>query len=350
MGCNKTDGGSKGGNVGIEEFAGAISEKTYDSVENAVKGFLAKEISGKAFKAEYVNYVKSATLSKDEINGLVIKEDLKSGIVGAEKFEVEYIQKPTGKVEGIEEKTCKRYVFVVAYSQNGNNKYRFYTPLEESGQTLSLSSFNALFYGERFYNCTIKMEGIDYIGEYEDPRMCDYLVKSTETAFSIIEESLNFEYYQFKYNGDEFFTDDETGTLEVIKGEWDEEITEEMKELSFRESGIEAQLVGSFWDYEGYFRFDLGGDYYGIEHIYRSVIYNYHDCFIKTQDSYEQMTKIIVKGDYNEAEYTLKFDKNVVSEYKVVDDDGEYTRYTFSNYGTTKIEIPKKIMDMAKSL
>ena len=159
VGCNPNSDNNDGDNNTGGEFVGAISQSTYSSVENAVKGFLEEEISGMMFTAMYVNYVKTDDLTQEEINALAIDEELKDGIVGVEKGEVEYIeQSNTELVTTLAAKTYKRIVYIISYAQNGTTKYRFYVYTEKVGETPSSSVWSSLFDVDNYINSTIKIE------------------------------------------------------------------------------------------------------------------------------------------------------------------------------------------------
>ena len=150
-----------------ETFAGAISKTTYESKEDAVKGFLEEEISGMAFTAEYVGYTKTSDLSQKEIDGLAIDEDFRKGIVSVEKGEVEYIEKEDEEIEydndnlysftklSNDSKVAKkRVVYIVSYTAI----FRFFVPANSNGETLSASYFDSTFDATKYLNCTMEAQ------------------------------------------------------------------------------------------------------------------------------------------------------------------------------------------------
>lgn len=149
----------------VAEFSGAVSTVTYQSIEEAVKGFLKEEVSGDALEAEFVSYEKEKDLSDSEIEELALGE-YAEGLISAEKGTVEYLDNGTEEETApTAAKTYRRGVYILGYV----GTYRFYVPAATEGETLSKSQFSSVFDAAGYTNCTV--EGLyvekDADGTYE---------------------------------------------------------------------------------------------------------------------------------------------------------------------------------------
>lgn len=140
-----------------ETFVGAVSAETYASSEEAVKGFLETEISGKTVEAVFVDYKKEAELNEKEVKELPIDEEYRNGLLSVERGKVEYSEKSvsTARVspfaESDDEVIYWREVFILTYT----DMFRFFVPEQKEGESLSMSYYDSVFEGEKYINCTM---------------------------------------------------------------------------------------------------------------------------------------------------------------------------------------------------
>ena len=151
IGCKKNQDNA-------ESFVGAVSKTTYESKEDAVKGFLDEELSGDAYSLKYIGYTKTTELSQKEIDKLALDDVDKEGIVSVEKGEVEYSEISNSEMILIKlaSETCKRVVYIITYNRDGKVIYRFYVVDCEVGQIISKSYLHSVLSGNKYENCTIK--------------------------------------------------------------------------------------------------------------------------------------------------------------------------------------------------
>lgn len=171
-----------------ETFTGAVSEQTYDSVEDAVQGYLDTEISGISTTAVLVEYTSEGTLSEKEISELTIDEEYTEGLLSVEKLSVEYSETPSSALTAASVNltatetatTYKKTVYVLSYTA----MFRFFVPAMKTGETLTASYFDSTFDGTKYVNCsmTATIKGSYSDGDYAYTLSNEANVKITEDA------------------------------------------------------------------------------------------------------------------------------------------------------------------------
>lgn len=302
--CSLALVGCKDGDDG-ETFVGAISKTTYESKEDAAKGFLEEEISGDAFTAEYVSYTKTSELSKKEIKELAIADVDRDGIESVEKGEVEYVEQSTKNGEEITERaseTRKRTVYIIIYETDRETGkiYKFYVPACVEGETLSSSYYDYIFDKNRYLNCTVK-----YVNPFNgDVILCKFtenIVKANILIEQIpVEHSYaKFDMYYYSKNNRTYFyveskETDEKGAIEIG-------------------SALIKDLIFRYFEKEEGEMLDLAPELTGyIELPFYMILLCDHSYFVKTN-----------------AGYGIQANGMQVLE--------------FYDFGNTKIDIPKDI-------
>ena len=337
VGCNNNDDNDDSSK---EISVGAVSELTYSSIEDAVKGFLEKEISAQEYTAEFVSYTKIADLSQSEIAKLTIDEQYKVGIVAVQKGEVEYITKDKEKsysqlmtkLAAEIAETYKRDVYVVTYEYDHDIKYRFITPTEELGQSPTASILASIFDMEKYFNCTLLFE----VGlESNNGKGYKNYYKLTENAI---------------YN--------------TWIGENDtEDYTDESCYVMYNNA---VYLVGNKIGDEKWGGVSKVGDYLSIVDYTKSLIdacyfdcwlyllYYYTNCFEKTDTGYTLVRQIVI-ADLDDAiveSYNMIISNGRIANATLcINADGVKYLYstTFSDFGTTTVDVPPKAMDAVKA-
>lgn len=153
-GCNKSTNYS-------ETFEGVVSESTYDSKDDAAKGFLEEELSVGSTKAELTAYNKEKDLSESEIEKLKISTQVDGTISSVEKGKISYTQTeaqvPFAAAQDSQEEVLVVTVYIITYTSTGSTTvtYKYYAPLPEKGEALSASYYNSVLGGNQYENCTV---------------------------------------------------------------------------------------------------------------------------------------------------------------------------------------------------
>lgn len=140
-----------------ETYAGTVSETTFTTKDDAVKGYLEEEISGKTTEAVLVNYTVDKELSEGEIAGMAIGDNYKEGLKKVEEISVEYKEESESSYAAVaydateESKTIIRTIYLLTYT----DMFRFFTPAIKDGESLSASYYDSTFEAEKYINCTM---------------------------------------------------------------------------------------------------------------------------------------------------------------------------------------------------
>ncbi|MDE6605837.1 MAG: hypothetical protein K2K85_07465 [Clostridia bacterium] len=341
VGCNNNDNDSNE-DGDVEIFIGAVSKSTYSSREDAVRGFLAEELSGQMIMAEYVGYTKIADLSQSEIDKLTIEEEFKDGIISVERGEVEYIEKEITAenellaklaVEAVE--TYKREVYVVTYDQNSENIYRFLTPAEEVGESPTASSLASIFDVEKYLNCTLQfvaVSGLENVAGYKvlskiaENGICDIWSNESE---DFTDESCVITYNNAFYYVEHKIGDEEWGKVYAY-------LNDDYNFSDYTKDHIKECFIG----------------------CWANLLYSYSNCFEKTDTGYAITRQIIIANLDNteDSGYSIEDCNVIISNERIVsvtlciNADGIKDKYstTFSDFGTTTVDVPKEAMDAVK--
>lgn len=141
-----------------ETFAGAVSEDSYSTPEDAAIAFVENEVVGEK-NANIVDMVSKGELSDKEINKLDLPEELSDGIQSVELMEVEYDVSDSSvsasTVENLANATSKTYkvkVYVIKYTVD----WKYFVPMPVTGDTISKSYYDSVFDSEKYANCTFE--------------------------------------------------------------------------------------------------------------------------------------------------------------------------------------------------
>lgn len=170
--------------VASDTFKGALSETSYESETNAVKGFLATEISGEVVTATLQDVETKKELSKTEIAALetedVLEED--DEIVSAKEVEVKYTRtkssvRPTAAAPAPEDDYFVFTVYILEISPHGStvHVYRYYVPKAERGDVLTRSYYDDVLDTSKYTNCTQ-----EYTNDFLMPTMSPTSMSITE--------------------------------------------------------------------------------------------------------------------------------------------------------------------------
>ena len=150
------------GSGNVDTFAGAISEDSYVSQQEAAEAFLDNEISGEAARAQLKEVKEVGTLSSEEIAGLDTGDALEEGdtIVSAKIVDISYTRNVAGaaSLAAEEEDTFVFTVYIIEISPFGAvvHEFRYYVPKAENGDALTRSYFADVLDSAKYVNCTQK--------------------------------------------------------------------------------------------------------------------------------------------------------------------------------------------------
>lgn len=146
---------------GSDTFEGALSATSYDSEDAAISGFLQNEISGGASNAQYVDKTDKGELTQEQIDKLATADVLDDGdeIVSAKAVEVRYARNQSRTIALASEddttySSFTIYVIVISPHNATIHEYRYYVPVEENGDAITRSHYEALFDPAKYTNCT----------------------------------------------------------------------------------------------------------------------------------------------------------------------------------------------------
>ncbi len=147
-----------GSKYGDDTFEGALSETSYETQEDAVKGFLSNEIAGAAAGANLVDFEEKKELAAEEIDQLVLGDVAKESIVSAKEVEISYSRNSIRSVAAREsEEDCFIFtVYILEISPAGAkvHEFRYYVPKAKNGDALTKSYYEDILNSEKYVNCT----------------------------------------------------------------------------------------------------------------------------------------------------------------------------------------------------
>ena len=145
-----------------ETFIGAVSQNTYESATDAASDFVYREVVGDSYATvKSVSSLGNATASEHNI-----PEEFLDGSMKVEKVEVEFtvpskaslkreVQLLSTSDGG--ETEAKVVVYVIKYSINDEDYWRYFAPMPVTGETISKSYYDSVFDNEKYKNCTYEM-------------------------------------------------------------------------------------------------------------------------------------------------------------------------------------------------
>lgn len=139
-----------------DTFAGKISSESFETEEDAVKGFLSTELSGEAASANFVSYEAKKELSIVEIGNLELGDVTKESIVSAKEVSVSYTHGEVKRTADAEEDYFVYTVYILEISKDGAevHEFRYYVPKAKSGDALTKSYYDDLLSPAKYANCT----------------------------------------------------------------------------------------------------------------------------------------------------------------------------------------------------
>ncbi|MBQ3020564.1 MAG: hypothetical protein IJD77_08280 [Clostridia bacterium] len=137
-----------------ETYTGAVSAEIYETATAAATAYVTEEIVGEK-EADIVATETKATFEGEQIATLNIPADITAGAQSIEEIEVEYsVSDAEGYMAAVSNSTKKVKVYVIKYETN----WKYYTPLPETGATISKSYYDSVFNYEKYKNCTFAMD------------------------------------------------------------------------------------------------------------------------------------------------------------------------------------------------
>jgi hypothetical protein len=133
-----------------ETYTGAVSTGSYETASAAATAYVEAEIVGEQ-ESQIVATETKATFEGEQIATLNIPADITDGAQSVEEIEVEY--SVSDGYMAASNSTKKVKVYVIKYETN----WKYYTPLPETGATISKSYYDSVFDYEKYENCTFAM-------------------------------------------------------------------------------------------------------------------------------------------------------------------------------------------------
>lgn len=188
-----------------ETYVGAVSEKKYQSGDEAAKEYVKNEIVSAEKNCEVTEVTAPTELSKKELKTAGIPEEYTKDATKVEKYTVTYQESDKAEAANGEntflatgtKKTVTVYVIVYA------DYYKYFTPVTPNGDTVTKTYYDSIFNEEKYKNCTmeqvmeIKMDGISFGDPVEVTARITVTAKYADGKILLIskEESTDTEVY-----------------------------------------------------------------------------------------------------------------------------------------------------------
>ncbi|MBQ7352454.1 MAG: hypothetical protein IJW54_00455 [Clostridia bacterium] len=142
-----------------ETYVGSASEESYETADSAAEAFVQNELAGQS-DAVVLETTSKGELSSTEVTELNIPTDVMEGALSVEKIEVAYALNSADyysacSAESVTDTLNKNKV-VTVYVIKYENDWKYFTPLPETGDTVSKSYYESVFDNEKYQNCTFK--------------------------------------------------------------------------------------------------------------------------------------------------------------------------------------------------
>jgi len=135
-----------------ETYKGAVSVEEYESAEEAATAFVATEVVGES-EANIVKAESKGELDDTAVAALNIPEEFSVGIVGVEKFEVQYSVEAEGD-DAVSGTTATVEVYIIKYE----SCWKYFAPAPVTGGTISKSYYDSVFNNDKYQNCTFEAQ------------------------------------------------------------------------------------------------------------------------------------------------------------------------------------------------
>lgn len=142
-----------------ETFAGTVSTQTYSTQSEAVAACVATELSGNGVTVEMTGYRKDGELTESEIEKLNISAEVNGGIRSVEKGKAYFTEANAASAYAAADADNGMYitVYVIKFTPEGatTTQYKYFIPLPEAGESLSMSYLTSVFEADKYRNCTV---------------------------------------------------------------------------------------------------------------------------------------------------------------------------------------------------
>ncbi len=149
VGCGGDDAAEQ--HAPDKSFQGSVSENSYATTDDAVKGFLAEELNGEATTATFVSYEKVGDLTAEEIAELNLGDGFADATVdSAENGTVTYNEATTSAVSESAEGAKTARVIIIKVG----SVYWYYVPVFKSGEAVTNSYMSNVLDFTKYANVT----------------------------------------------------------------------------------------------------------------------------------------------------------------------------------------------------
>ena len=171
-----------------DTFAGAISEYTYSSVEDAARAYVENELASDS----NVTSVTTASVQQFSPNNvdIAIPAEFLNNADSVEKLSVTYCLESAStysamstSIEGAAEYVI--YLYLIQYGPD----YRYFTPMPITGETINKAYYDSVFNSDRYANCTLHSK----LEESAVADIVSYGEKMTMTMNLTVEQTIMYE-------------------------------------------------------------------------------------------------------------------------------------------------------------
>lgn len=145
-----------------ETYVGALSEGTYETGDEAAGAYVLEEVAS-SFNCIVESVVSEGEASDEDIQQVGIPDELLDGAKTVEKYTVTYsedVQLSNSNRNGQRVVNCaetdrRENATVLVYVIGGEDWFKYFAPVVETGETVTSSYYNSIFHSEQFNNCTV---------------------------------------------------------------------------------------------------------------------------------------------------------------------------------------------------
>ncbi len=141
-----------------DTYTGALSEETYNTPMDAACAFVYDEVAGEDEKISNLRVDSEGYLTADEIRELGIADALPADAVSVEKYTATWASQDSDAASALtylstkEDETPRYVIYVIG----GDNWFKYFSPVVETGETVTKSYYDSIFFNEKFKNCTLR--------------------------------------------------------------------------------------------------------------------------------------------------------------------------------------------------
>lgn len=136
-----------------DTYAGAVSEETFETANEAAEAYVATEVVGTSKVAVIKSATSKGTLSASEVTNLNLPAELSEGMDSVEKIEIVYSESAASAASTVALASVsnkKVIVYVIKYGPD----YKYFSPVPVKGDTITKSYYDSVFNDEKYENCT----------------------------------------------------------------------------------------------------------------------------------------------------------------------------------------------------